>query len=144
MDRCALAVCVFLAVTQGIPVVSANSDHRASEPSHRDTMNTLLQSLFEKHRGQEAPQQAAPRTLDLPAPGQKRESFFSGPQDHLSALKDPISPSLHLLRVTGARAISDTEQKDREFLSGNLGTKRRPKKYEFIEDMKREFEEKDY
>lgn len=133
MNRLAIALCIFLAVVQHFPTVSA--EHRASE-----RVSSLLQSMLDQ-RDQPIVQQEHARAqnrlahgMNMPAKAHRKEGRFSGP------LREQVLNSLHLLRVTGAKASLDTEQRDNEFLNGNSGVGRIPKKYDYVQELKREFQ----
>lgn len=141
MQRLAVAICLFLAIVQQIPTAAA--EHRASE-----RVSSLLQSMLDqKYHGNFLEEEAAPihsqahlaRSMEPQPPARmaKRDGKFSGP------LREQVLNSLHLLRVTGAKASLETEQQsDNEFLSGRAGVGRMPKKYEFVQDLKREFQQR--
>lgn len=134
MSRLVAAACLFLAIVQQIPTAQA---------SHKDVMHSMLQSLLDSRADQHSPHEARQK-LDFPAypKGRDKATRFAGP-DQVSALKEPISNSLHLLRVTGAKTTLDPRQSDEEFLNGNPAPRRRPKpRVDFAEDLRNEFWEK--
>jgi len=125
-------VCLFLAIVQQIPTAQA---------SNKDVMHSMLQSLLDSRADPHSPH-GARQKLDLPGYPKDRPSRFAGP-NQVSALKEPISNSLHLLRVTGAKTTLDPHQSDEDFLSGNLAPRRRPRQsVDFVEDLREEFRQR--
>jgi hypothetical protein len=134
MSRLVAAVCLFLAIVQQIPI---------AEASHKDVMHSMLQGLLDSRADPHGHHEARQK-LDLPAYPKSRDKAtrFAGP-DQVSALKEPISNSLHLLRVTGAKTSLDPHQSDEDFLSGKLAPRRRPKQsFDFAEDLREEFRQR--
>lgn len=134
MSRLVAAVCLFLAIVQQIPT---------AEASRKDVMHSMLQGLLDSRADPHPPREARQK-LELPAypKGRDRATRFAGP-DQVSALKEPISNSLHLLRVTGAKTSLDPHQSDEDFLSGKLAPRRRAKQtFDYAEDLREEFRQR--
>jgi hypothetical protein len=129
VNRLAVAICLFIAIAQQIPTVSADR-------VHSDRVRLLLQSMLDQ--GNQPPTSFESPALNSQAPARvhpKREGKFQGP------LKEQLLNSLHLLRVTGAKTSLDTEQSDNDFLNGKTAVGRIPKKYDYVQDLRREFQQ---
>lgn len=110
----------------------AHAQHGASPGQHKEAFDSLLQSLFDlkiQAKDREDLSLPAARRLELPAFSKK----LSAPLAHPKA---PISNSYQLLRVTGAQAALAAGQNDADFKPDAA------KKYEYLHELRREFEKK--
>jgi hypothetical protein len=98
-------VALALALACSTRLVSAEEDHE-SRMQRREAINSILGSLFESKM---ASRRAESDLRALPAFSKRHERSFSAPLAHPRA---PISPSFHLLKVTGAKTNVGTDSSD--------------------------------
>lgn len=148
-------VALALAMACTTRLVSAEEDHE-SRMQRREAINSILGSLFESKM---ASRRAESDLRALPAFSKKHDRSFSAPLAHPRA---PISPSFHLLKVTGAKTNVGTDSSDSalnykvrsddsDFDAGvPLQSRARPdvlqasealsKKYQYVEELRKQFE----
>jgi hypothetical protein len=113
-----LALFMFLAPHLLIPVATAAADDREGELRSKDTMDSLLRSLF---------QERATRPLEAP----------------LAHPKARISPSFHLLRVTGAKATFGPTETVEDLRAQDESMDADPKnKFKYVRELRKQFQAK--
>jgi len=104
----------------------------------KESMDSLLQSLFNMRMSRESRRGiAAEESLSVP----KAQDFLSAPLAHP---RGAISPSFHLLKVTGAKAVQAPRllALDGEPLAHEENIKSDPRrKFEYIRELLKQFQE---
>jgi hypothetical protein len=129
-----------MALAFSAPLASA-FEEQESRLQRRETINSILGSLFEskmRERDAESDLRA------LPAFSKRHERSFSAPLAHPKA---PISPTFHLLKVTGAKANVGTvrEPRDNELKARSDEEiaevkEALSKKYRYVEELRKQFQ----
>lgn len=142
-------VALALALACSTRLVSAEEDHE-SRMQRREAINSILGSLFESKmasRQYESDLRALPafskrhdRSISAPL---ARDRSISAPLAHPRA---PISPSFHLLKVTGAktnvgRSASDSELRSRESPDASEAAEALSRKYQYVEELRKQFQD---
>lgn len=132
-------VALAIAMACSTRLVSAEEDHE-SRMQRREAINSILGSLFESKM---ASRQSEPDLRALPAFSKRHDRTFSAPLAHPRA---PISPSFHLLKVTGAktnvgRGASDSELRSREIPDASEAAEALSKKYKYVDELRKQFQD---
>jgi hypothetical protein len=115
------------------PLVQEDLEH-LSRMQRKKTVESLLRTLFESKMHSKDPD-ADPRMNPTLSNRHAQPVFVSAPLAHPKA---PISPSFHLLKVTGAQATLGSASKGKR-IEPLDAAEMLSKKYEYVKTLQKEF-----